>query len=224
LENDTMNADALLTGQYLKAAEFDGTVLPKSPTWTIARIDVEELPDLKKPDAMKKKGVIYFRDVDRGWVMNRTNVECLKALFGGETTGWIGRRVTLCTEPTRTGDGIRIYGSPDIEREVVATWKVPKKAAQTKRMIPTGNQRQPAKPAHSDDPLAGFRAHLTRLKLSADDVLAWMTEARGVVLADLTSDDRRGWVTDLTDPAGPARTDYAAWIAAQTAAQVGGAS
>lgn len=213
-----MNADALLSGQYLKAAEFDGTILPTSPTWTIARIEIEELPDLKKPDATKRKGVIYFRDVERGWVMNRTNVECLKALFGADTAGWIGKRVTLCTEPTRTGDGIRVHGSPDIERDVTATWKVPKKAAQTKRMVPTGRkpdaapQRQPANaPA---DPLAGFRAHLARLTLTPDDVIAWLA-SMGVDAAALTSDDRRGWVAELTDPAGRARTDYAAWLASR---------
>ena len=205
-----MNADALLSGQYLKAAEFDGTILPTSPTWTIARIEIEELPDLKKPDATKRKGVIYFRDVERGWVMNRTNVECLKALFGADTAGWIGKRVTLCTEPTRTGDGIRVHGSPDIERDVTATWKVPKKAAQTKRMVPTGRkpdaapQRQPA-PA---DPTAAAREHWRKAGIEMDDAMAYAAE---VGLPTDTSDDRKAVYRLLTTEGGDYKAAFAEW-------------
>ena len=133
-----MNADALLEGEYIKAVELDGTKLPTNPTYTIKAIDIESLPNLKKPGKEINKGVVSFREIERGWVMNRTNVECLKALFGGETQGWIGKRVTLGVEPTKTGPGIRVVGSPDIEREVVAEWTPPRQRKVTKKMIPTG--------------------------------------------------------------------------------------
>ena len=43
------------------------------------------------------------------------------------------------------------------------------------------------------------------------------SQAHGLqlVTAALTSDERRQWVADLTDPNGEARTDYAAWLAAR---------
>ena len=197
-----MNADALLTGTYIKAAEFDGTTIPRTPTWTIARVAVEELPDLKRQDATKNKGVIYFREQERGWVMNRTNVECLKALFGPQTDGWIGRRVTLCTEPTRTGDGIRVYGSPDITEPVVATWRVPKKAAQSKRMVPTGTPSQPGKSSADraqrppdPDPYAGLRTRLEAAGIHLDDAREY---ADAVGLAHDTPDARKALHTALT--------------------------
>lgn len=140
-----MNADALLEGDYIKAVEF-GDKLPANPTYTITRVDIERMPNIKKPGKEINKGVITFAEVDRGWVMNRTNVECLKALFGPDTDGWLKHRVTLGTEPTKTGLGIRIVGSPDIDREVTATWTPPRQRAVSKKMIPTGERRAPQGP------------------------------------------------------------------------------
>ena len=103
------------------------------------------MPDIKNPGKETVKGIVYFRDIEPGWVANRTNVECIKAMFGKETNDWIGKRVTLCAEAIKmpngaTETGIRGKGSPDIDREIVAEWKPARKAKQTRRLVPTGRR------------------------------------------------------------------------------------
>jgi hypothetical protein len=180
-----MNADALLEGEYIKAVELDGVKLPTNPTYTIKSIEIESLPNLKKPGKEINKGVVSFREIERGWVMNRTNVECLKALFGGETQGWVGKRVTLGVEPTKTGPGIRVVGSPDIEREVVAEWTPPRQRKVTKKMVPTGRpatgggNRQAPRSEHDNflDALA------TEAGYNREHIAAFLT-AQGLVVTD----------------------------------------
>ena len=180
-----MNADALLEGEYIKAVELDGVKLPTNPTYTIKSIEIELLPNLKKPGKEINKGVVSFREIERGWVMNRTNVECLKALFGGETQGWVGKRVTLGVEPTKTGPGIRVVGSPDIEREVVAEWTPPRQRKVTKKMVPTGRpatgggNRQAPRSEHDNflDALA------TEAGYNREHIAAFLA-AQGLVVTD----------------------------------------
>ncbi len=159
-----MNADSLLEGEYIKAVEL-GDKLPANPTYTIKAVDIESLPNLKKPGKDINKGVVYFREIERGWVMNRTNVECLKALFGKETGDWVGRRITLGAEPTKTGPGIRVIGSPEIEREVIAEWTPPRQKKVVKRLVPTGKPQKPATPPVDPDPT------LTALRTTAADAV-----------------------------------------------------
>lgn len=153
-----MNADNLLEGEYIKAVEL-GDKLPANPTYTIVAVNIETMGNLKKPGKDINKGVVSFREIERGWVMNRTNVECLKALFGPETDGWKGKRVTLGTEPTKTGPGIRVIGSPDIDREVVATWTPPRQRTVSKKLVPTGERKpqQPPPTVPVDKDLQAFR-------------------------------------------------------------------
>jgi hypothetical protein len=110
-----MNADAMVSGEYLKAAAIGD----ENPTYTIRSVSLEQLASLKPGAAEDKtvqKGVIWFNDTPLGWVMNKTNVECIKAVWGNDTNAWLGKRVTLRTEMTKTGLGIRLKGSPDLDR------------------------------------------------------------------------------------------------------------
>ena len=141
-----MDANALTPGQYIKAVDL-GVLFPKTPTFTIRGATIEEMPSLK-PGAEKTvdKGVISFAEIKQGWVMNKTNVACLIALWGRDTKAWAGKRVTLTTEPTNTGPGIRVMGSPDITAPVGVTIKMPRKKPINKTLICT-----------KGDPLQAFR-------------------------------------------------------------------
>ncbi len=89
---------------------------------TIDDVTVEEMPDQKKGKAMK--AIISLRETKKQWLMNRTNGECVKAMFGRQTDDWIGKRVTLCVATiTAFGEeqtAIRVRGSPDIENDITA--------------------------------------------------------------------------------------------------------
>lgn len=145
-----MHYRRLFVGDYLQATEFDGRV----PTFTVTRVEIKDLPSLKNEGEEQSKGVIYFREVKRGWVINRTNGEAMNAMFGPETDRWIGKRVTLRAEEVQVGPkkdmGIRVVGSPDIKAAVTfdlcLPWKKPKKV----RLVPT----VPGQPVVFDEPPA----------------------------------------------------------------------
>jgi hypothetical protein len=108
-------------GQYITAAELIG----KEPTLTIERVTLEKVESMKPTDdegrgKMRDRIVIYFKEArgGRGWLLNRTNAECIKELWSRETENWLGHRVTLHTQQVRAGPkmepGIRVKGSPEI--------------------------------------------------------------------------------------------------------------
>jgi hypothetical protein len=142
-----MNASALTPSQYIKAADF-GATLPVTPTLTIREAVINVVPSMKpgaREGDTEKKGVLYFTDEPdgRGWVMNKTNVECLKAMFGDETDNWIGKAVTLKSVPVQVGPkkdiGVRIAGSPNLTAEIRCVVKLPKRKPETFVLVPTGN-------------------------------------------------------------------------------------
>lgn len=130
---------ALFKGDYITAVEFGG----KCPTMTIAR--VEEVGLEGDDGKVKTKGVVWFRETPRGFVLNRTNATCIAAMFGDETEDWSGKRITLHAQPVKLGPktvpGIRVKGSPDLDRPVVAEVKLPRRKPRKIRLEVTGNGR-----------------------------------------------------------------------------------
>ena len=122
-----MDYRAMFKGDYISAVEFDG----RTPTLTIATVKMARLPSLKHEGQEEDKGVIGFKETPRGMVVNRTNAECIAGMFGGNTDGWIGKRITLHAVKVPVGPkeelGIRIMGSPDLERPVNVTVKLARK-------------------------------------------------------------------------------------------------
>lgn len=238
-----MNADALIPSKYIKAADF-GVTLPRFPTLTIADEGrIETVPSLK-PGARdgdeEKKGVLYFTDEPsgRGWVINKTNNECLKALFGKETRDWVGKRVTLMAAPINSpvaNEGIRIQGSPDIDREVKVVVKLKKRKPQTFTLIPTGRtnsngnatapRQQPNQAAREPErareprpsPLDVLRTRAPDLGLDYDMLVTWL-ENDGAVMDALNYDDIEAIASDVA-PDGPRRAEIDAFAAARTSGQ-----
>lgn len=142
-------------GIYITAAELQG----KTPTMTIAKVQLEKVESMKVSDdegagKVRDRIVVYFAESKsgRGWLLNRTNAECLKELWGRETEQWIGKRVTLCTMQVRVGPkmepGIRVKGSPELTEPRQFQLKLPRKKATPMTLVPTGkpsqDQREPA--------------------------------------------------------------------------------
>lgn len=148
-END-MDVGLGFLGQYISAAELVG----KEPTLTIDRAVLEKVETIKLGDddgksKLKDRIIIYFRESrsDRGWVLNRTNAECLKELWGRETNNWIGHKLTLCVRQVRVGPkmepGIRVKGSPELEADRVFELKLPKKKPIQTTLVCTKKASQP---------------------------------------------------------------------------------
>lgn len=129
-------------GQYVSAVEI-GT---HQPTLTINKVVLEKVESLQKDDEggagkSRDRIVIYFHEADRGWVLNRTNAECLVAMWGRETEGWAGHKVTIFATQVRVGPkmelGIRVKGSPELEKPLTVEVKLPRRKPTSMTLVPT---------------------------------------------------------------------------------------
>ena len=140
------NYKALVPSEYITAADFDG----KTPTMTITNIEMREMESVKKGKGkgeakIQHRGVVFFKETTRGWVLNSTNNQCIAAMFGEIVGGWIGKRVTLCAELVRVGNGteepgIRVKGSPDLQHSVEVEIRLPRKRPVKRTLLATGRQ------------------------------------------------------------------------------------
>jgi len=70
---------------YLRAADLDG----EDTTVTIEEFAEEEINGEQKP-------ILYFRELEKGLVLNKTNGNSIAQVLGtDETDDWIGQRITL---------------------------------------------------------------------------------------------------------------------------------
>ena len=129
-------------GNYLGAEHLGAT----TPTVTIADVRKEEIADDK--GVLKSKAVVHFVGTERSFILNRTNALSIAAMFGVETVAWTGKRITLYAAEVQFGKertmGVRVKGSPDIEKDVTFELKLPRKKGQPVRLVKTGGAPAPA--------------------------------------------------------------------------------
>ena len=79
----------LFPGKYLKAADLKG----REPIVTIDRVEIEKVGS---GDDAKNKPVVYFKDKDRGVVLNVTNATMIAELAGDDDIdNWGGVEIKL---------------------------------------------------------------------------------------------------------------------------------
>lgn len=153
-----MHADLLHPSRFLKSAEFKG----KDVTHVIADVVLEELD--REDNSKETKGIVAFSDTPKLLVLNRTNSDCLKAMFGVETDEWRGKRVTFFPFPMvdpftkKNITAIRLRGSPDIAAPVSVTIRLRKRKPTTMTMQRTGSVPAPLAGADYDAELAAIDA------------------------------------------------------------------
>jgi hypothetical protein len=110
-----MHYEAMFPSRFLKAADLQG----REHTLKIASVKLEKMPD------GKMKGILTFEGTEREWLLNRTNAESLKLLWGPETDQWLHKRVTLWAKTVEAfgieQPAVRVKGSPDIDKPLTAT-------------------------------------------------------------------------------------------------------
>lgn len=187
-------------GTYITAAELVG----KEPTLTVDRVLLEKVESLKADDGasskIKDRVIVYFRESkgDRGWLLNRTNAECIKELWGRETNDWIGHKLTLYTTQVRVGPkmepGIRIKGSPELTEPRAFELRLPRKKPIRTTLVPTGKKPPPA--ARTSKTLAQFKADVDNAT-DAEIAALVLDEARDVLTPteheDLAEHYRTAW-------------------------------
>lgn len=132
--------DELYPGRFLKAVEFKG----RKVTLTIADVDIEEL---ESEQGKTMKAILSFRETPKMHVMPKTNGICIKAMFGRVLEDWIGSRVTLFPGDFNGEPAIRVWGSPDIEKDFDVTIKLPRRREFKMTMHAMGKRNPEPEPA-----------------------------------------------------------------------------
>jgi len=83
-----MTSDQIFPSKYLKADDLDGEM-----TVTIKSVVLEELES--KDRGKQSKPVAYFREFDKGVVLNRTNWGTIAKQHGDDSDMWVGKQIVL---------------------------------------------------------------------------------------------------------------------------------
>lgn len=127
--SELLNFDQLYPGRFIKAGDLAG----KKVTLTLGTIRREQL---EGEDGAEWKVIVTFAErPDKELVLPKLNATCIVAMFGKDLTNWRGKRVVLYATtdymPMRKGGVaepcIRIWGSPDIERDVPVCFEFTRK-------------------------------------------------------------------------------------------------
>lgn len=86
-----MDANSLFPSKYLKASDAIPAI-----TLTIAKVTKEIMKNQDGND--EEKPCVYFVEVEKPMVLNRTNCNTVIALHGADTDGWVGKKIILGTE------------------------------------------------------------------------------------------------------------------------------
>jgi hypothetical protein len=112
--------DELYPGRFLKASDLKGAKV----TVKIASVSLEELIGDK---GAQVKGVMTFEGKEKALALNKTNGICLKEMFGKKVQEWVGHRVTLFAGNWNGDECIRIWGSPELDKDRPITVSLPRK-------------------------------------------------------------------------------------------------
>lgn len=136
--------DQLYPGRFIKAGELLG----RKVTLTITDVDLEEL--VGEDNKPKQKAALTFKETPKQMVMCKTNGISIKAMFGKTLADWIGKRVTLFPDTWNGEPCIRIWGSPDIERDIEVEIALPRRRPFKKTMHVVTKGKAAAEPAQPE--------------------------------------------------------------------------
>lgn len=85
-----MNINKQFDSKYLKA---DGDI-PDDGNLVLT-IDVVRMEPVGQGEDQSEKPVVFFRETDKGLVLNKTNATTITGLYGPETDDWIGKKIAL---------------------------------------------------------------------------------------------------------------------------------
>lgn len=83
-----MKSGDVYPSKYFKAEELEDEL-----TLTITKVVMEELES--KDRGKQDKPVAYFKEVEKGFVINKTNWNIVARIHGDESDNWVGKQITL---------------------------------------------------------------------------------------------------------------------------------
>src|SRR3990172_2487850 len=83
-----MKVSAAFPSKYLKADDLED----RDWSVTIKSVVIE---DIGQGEQKQEKMIIYFHELDKGLVANKTDATVIEKLYGDETDAWKGKPITL---------------------------------------------------------------------------------------------------------------------------------
>jgi hypothetical protein len=155
---DYQDFELMYPSKYIKGVEVKAA--GRSIALTIVRIEPRHELAGKKGES-ESKPAVFFKETEKGLVLNKTNATSIATVLGRDPRKWIGRKVVLCTERGKFGG---------VMRDVV---RIDEDAMQTANNPPTGRlpplpEPQPSEPTQDDPFPAQDEAELARLAAEAE--------------------------------------------------------
>lgn len=143
------NFDQLYPGRFIKAGELNG----RKVTLTIKDVDLEAL--VGDDGKEKAKAIVAFAETEKQLVCCKTNGLSIKAMFGAVLADWVGKRITIFPDSWNGEPAVRVWGSPDIERDIEVQITLPRRRPFKKTLHRVSKQEPaPTQPAAGFDPNA----------------------------------------------------------------------
>ena len=119
----------LYPSRFIRAADLKG----RQVKLTIASVFHEVLTGEKGDET---KVILAFKETPKQYVAPKIVGVCIREMFGRAVANWIGKRVvfypTADLMPLKRGEPcVRVWGSPDIERDMTFQWTPPRRKAIT---------------------------------------------------------------------------------------------
>lgn len=128
-----MRVNELHPTKYLSAGDLNEEKI-------IVTIRTVEMEEVGNEDEKSDKPVLYFEEIEKGMVINKTNTSTIATLYGGDTDEWVGEKITLF--PTYT----------TFNKQNVACIRVEPKRPVAKKPAMAGRPAAPARPAKPAPP------------------------------------------------------------------------
>jgi hypothetical protein len=83
-----MKISAAFPSKYLKAADLN----QQDVNVVISKVEIADVGSAEEPES---KPVLYFRGMEKGLVLNKTNAGVIAGLYGDDTDMWTDKPITL---------------------------------------------------------------------------------------------------------------------------------
>lgn len=92
----------MIQSKFLRKEDFD-----EDQVCTIKDCKLEQVG---KDDSPEERWVLYFRERDKGMVLNITTIRVLEQAYGGDTDHWVGNKVMVYVDPNVSFGGKVVGG------------------------------------------------------------------------------------------------------------------
>lgn len=151
---------------FIGAWDLEG----RDVTLTISRVRAEKLT--AQGGRTNRKPCIWFvgREEGKGFAVNKTNAKTIAGMYGNDTDGWVGKRITLYPTTTSMGsdtvDCIRVRPKIPVDERRARNGRQAQQTSKASEFAGTGTpadpENQDATPLADGDPDAEHLARIDR--------------------------------------------------------------